>query len=226
MSGFSSGVIGTVDGSFDRIDSWESSEKVDGKTVSRCVEIQETDTTSFENSTLQKGRAAAQRISTRQIMDISDGSIKSQEEEFVDTAYTEFISLSNEFIAVESSSGKFAFDLLASNLPVRIDGAEFDLEGYLEDHPDSSPWQVSFYGHTGEAEKGTVYGSRIFDDSDMGSVVENCPKSQIGLVVERDDYEIKFSLTEQGYVTIYQPSNYDKIEFAKFVKEDLLPYIK
>lgn len=217
------GVIGLPEGDFGTIESFEQQISEDPE-LSQCIEVQRTQTTD-NGLTVQKGRAATQQLDEQESVEIVDGSIRVQSRSQPVTKYTEFVAVPGRFIAVSNGGGTFAFDLLGAN--TAIERAEIDLDSYFETQQaenDATPWKAGFYGHLGNAEKGVVYGEGVLDDSDFGGAVASSQKNQIGLSYSQGDELMKVSVTESGYVEVYQPSNYEESEFAEFVVEDVLEH--
>jgi hypothetical protein len=217
------GVIGLPEGDFGTIESLEKQISEDPELL-QCIEVQRTQTTD-SNLTVQKGRVAVQHLDERENVEIVDGNIRVQSQTQPVTQYTEFVAVPNRFVAVSSSSGLFAFNFLGGG--TAIERANIDLDSYFETQQaekDATPWKAGFYGHLGNAEKGVVYGDRVFDDSDIGGAVASSQKSQLGLSYSQGDGLMKINVTESGYVEVYQPSNYEESEFAEFVVENVLEH--
>lgn len=219
------GVLGLVKGNSKQIDSFENTKEIAGESFSACAEVLRTHSNVIKGSDLQVGRAAIQKPSTKDSIKINDGSISVSESKITDTIYTDFVYVPGEFAAVNSGSGTFAFDLLTNNIPgCEIERAEINLNQYLKESPDVTPWQVGFYGNFGDAEKGTVYGDNLLHDEEIGAVIESSNKNQLGLTLTDGGKDIKFKMTESGYVEVYQPSNYEEEEFSTFLIENIIPY--
>ena len=220
-----SGVIGLVDGNGQELESFEKTNEQNDENLKACVEILRTQTSDHDNSTIQFGRAVIEKPTTQDSIDIVDGSINVSESTSIETLYTEFVFVPGEFAVVSNGSGTFAFDLFTTNLPgVNVDRGKIDLNPHVESVPEGVPWQVGFYGNVGEAKKGTIYGDNVLRDERMGPVVESSQKNQISLTIEDGSETIKYTITESGYIEIYQPSNYEEQEFTAFIQDHVLPY--
>jgi hypothetical protein len=220
-----SGVIGLVDGNGQELESFEKTNEKNDEILKACVEILRSQTSYRNNLTIQFGRAAIEKPTTQDSINIFDGSISVSESTSIETLYTEFIFVPGEFTVVSNGSGTFAFDLFTTNLPgVDVDRGKIDLNPHVESVPEGVPWQVGFYGNVGEAEKGTIYGDNVLRDERMGPVVQSSQKNQIGLTIENNSETIKYTITESGYIEIYQPSNYEEQEFTAFIQDHVLPY--
>jgi hypothetical protein len=223
--GMRAGVIGIIDGTFDEIEPFHESVEQDGREFDRCIEIRNTKTTDRTNTKVQVGRAALQRIEERERVDINDGKVSVVEQPEKVSKYTEFITVPGEFVAVRSGSGTFAFDLIQARTQTTIERTNFDLNAFSEEYDSSDQWQVGFYGNIGNAEKGVIYGEEVLDDSEVGDTVERSQKNQLGLQYPYNDNKIKMTISESGYIEVYQPSNYDEFDFAEYVMEEILPFV-
>lgn len=217
------GVIGIVDGDFDEIEPFSEKFSQDDKELSRCVEIRQKKVT--ENGIpVQTGRVATQRIDKQETVEINDGQISVYETPEVATLYTEFVTVPGEFVAVSSGTGVFAFDTIGRRTNTNIERVELDLDSYADTRPEANPWKIGFYGHLGEANNGVVHGSSVLDDSDFGDVLQDTKKNQLGLEFTRGSELMKVMMAESGYVEVYQPSNYDSVEYAEFVIDEVLAH--
>lgn len=220
-----SGVIGLVDGDGQELESFEEVNKQGDETLKACVEVLRSQVVDNSSSTVQFGRAAIEKPTTQDSINIVEGSISVSEDTSIETLYTEFIFIPGEFAVVSNGAGTFAFDLFTTHLPgVDVDRGTIDLNPHVESVPQGVPWQVGFYGNLGEAEKGTVYGDNVLRDERMGPLIESSQKNQIGLTIEDGSETIKYTITESGYIEIFQPSNYDEQEFTAFIQDYVLPY--
>ncbi|MFD1645564.1 hypothetical protein [Haloarchaeobius litoreus] len=228
------GVIGLPDFEFEPVESFSDTKKIsEDTTLTACLEVRRTDTTS--GVTFQTGRAALQELGSEEQVriDQSDNSISvSENANTVKTKYTEFVLVPNEFVAVSNGGGTFAFEMIAGQTDAaRISRAKINLDDLVRSYEDdkrpesAKTWQVGFYGNSGEAEKGTVYGDGIFSDRELGDVVAKLPKNQIGLIIKSDGEEdINMTATESGYVEVYQPSSYDAAEYADFILNHIIQH--
>jgi hypothetical protein len=219
------GVIGTVDGDFEELNSF-SETFIQGETeLERCIEVRQTQVTDG-GVPVQTGRVATQKLDEQETVEINDGQISVYEQPDVTTLYTEFLTVPGEFVAVSNSSGVFAFDTIGRRTNTNIERAELDLDSYAEAHAEATPWKVGFYGHLGEADNGVIHGASVLEDSDFGDVLQDAQKNQLGLEFTRDGEVMKVTMAESGYVEVYQPSNYDSAEYAEFVAEEILQHIE
>jgi len=219
-----SGVLGLIDGTGNSIDSFEETTESGDDSLTACIEVLQTQTNAVKGNDLQFGRAAIETHTTKDSTSIVNGSITVSEETTIETLYSEFIHVPGQFLVVDNSAGSFVYDLLSNQLPgVDIQRGTIDLNRYLNNVSDWTPWKVGFYGNVGNAEKGTVYGENVLNGGEMGPVLDSCQKNQLGLTLSDGSQEIKCMMTESGYVEIYQPSNFENAEFAEFIAEHILP---
>lgn len=121
------------------------------------------------------------------------------------------------------------FDILSYQYNQDVTRANIDLNEYAEEYYTAEgvdPWQVGFYGNVGNAEKGVVYGENVFSDDEIGEVLERSQLNQLGLQYNEGEYVIKNTLSESGYVELYQPSNFVSTDFAEFVIQNLIQYME
>ncbi|MBP1986027.1 hypothetical protein [Halolamina salifodinae] len=227
------GVIGLPDEDFDPIESYTETTQVDEHTeLTACLEVRQT--TERDGITVQTGRAAIQELDTEEQVNIdpeTDNISVSERVDVVKTKYTEFLLVPGSFVTVSAGSGTFAFQLISgATTSATVRRAEIDLDSFLRSYEGASraeeaeTWQVGFYGNTGNAEKGTIYGDGVFDDTELGSVVHQLPKNQIGLNIQSKEEDIKMTASKSGYVEVYQPSNYDSVEFSQFILDQVLQH--
>jgi len=225
------GVIGTIDGKFDEIESFHQTQEQDGRRFTRSLQVNRT---SHRDSgySVYVGEAATQVIEDVESVKIDPetGEIGVGERPTKESKYTQFVAVPGLFIAVSSGSGTFAFDLLQSQHPgTHIERAELNLNAYADDYYTAEgvdPWQIGFYGNIGQAEKGVVYGENVISDDDIGDVLERSQINQLGLQYEMMDYDMKVTLAESGYVEVYNPSNIETEEFAEYIADEILAYEK
>lgn len=222
------GVIGVSDYEFGQIESQVATEEIgDGRTLEACIDVRQTETNAFDGNTVQIGQAAVQELDTRQETQIAEGSITVTEREFINTKFTNFVLVPNAFVAVDNSQGTFAFPLISNATEMAtIERGEINLKQFEDAHDEASPWQVGFYGRTGEAEKGTLYGPQVLDDEVIGKEIGPAQRNQLGVDLAFNGDDVKVTLAESGYTEIYQPNNYDSIDFAKFVVDEVLPFVE
>ncbi|AZQ14517.1 hypothetical protein DOS48_06545 [Halorubrum sp. PV6] len=71
-----------------------------------------------------------------------------------------------------------------------------------------------------------MYGENVFSDDEIGEVLERSQLNQLGLQFERDGQIIKTTMSESGYVEIYQPSNFESEDYAEFILNDLTSFME
>jgi hypothetical protein len=223
------GIIGIIDGTFDELESFHRTEESDGTSLAKSLQI-DRETTTDRGHTVYIGEAAAEVQSEEETVriDSDTGSIEVGEYPTTQNQYTHFVCVPGEFVAVESSSGVFAFNLIQSQHPgTHIERAEIDVNAYAEDYYTSEevdPWQIGFYGNIGQAEKGVVYGQNVISDEEIGGVLERSQLNQLGLRYEVLGYDMQITMTESGYVQVFNPSNLDSEGFAEYIVEEVLEY--
>jgi len=219
------GVLGLVSEFTEPFESDINTVQLEDEPLQRAIEIRHS-TTSSNGNLVQVGRAAVEQLDSKDTVEINEdsGSIQLVEETVREQKYTEFVAVPGEFVAVGSGSGLFAFDLLSEQRPeITISECSLDLSAIYDRSNNAHPWQVGFYGNIGHAEKGVVYGDDIFSDEEIGEVLERSQLNQLGLRYEFADETVKTTMSQSGYVEVFQPSNWDAPEFADFVISEILP---
>lgn len=224
-----SGIIGIVDGEISNLSSFHNSADQDGGELDYSIQVTNTDHTGNGKKVIT-GQAATQKVVEEESVriDPDSGDIVVQEEPVKKGIYTPFLIVPDEFVVVQGSGGTFVFDIFSHQYNIGgVSRATIDLNEYADRYyaaESVDPWQVGFYGNIGNAEKGIVYGENVFSDQEIGDVIERSQLSQIGLQYEEGGHIIKMSITESGFVEIYQPSNYEAADFAEFVLENVIEF--
>jgi len=225
------GVIATIDGDFDELESSHQSDEKDGSTFNSSLQIRRV-ASSESGYQVYTGEAATQQMEDRESVKINSdtGEIEVGEYPTKESKYTQFVAVPGVFVAVNSGAGRFAFDLIQSQHPgTHIERTEFDLNAYADDYYTAegvAPWKVGFYGNIGQAKKGVVYGENVVSDEDIGDVLARSQLNQLGLRYEMFGYDMKVTMTESGYIEIYNPSNLESEEFADYIVDEMLQYEK
>ncbi|WP_157231326.1 hypothetical protein [Halostagnicola larsenii] len=216
-----SGVIGLVDGSFEEPQSFKKSRQ-DGKfELNRALDIRKP-LRGPNGMTAYQGHAAIQRVEKIDSFEFSGGDIISTEERSKTTYYTEFVVVPDSFAVIDSGSGEFFFDLLNEQTDATTERANLDLYSFLNEHTSANQWQTGFYGNDGQAKKGTVFGENVLEDGDIGDVLTHSKLNQLGLEYEYDDFSTKMTITESGYLDLYQPSNLETEQFLQYIHDEIL----
>lgn len=225
------GVIGIIDGEFDEMESFHQTQEQDGTTFSKSLQINQKPKTDM-GYRAYVGEAAIQIIDEKETVNINPetGEIEVGEYPTKISKHTEFIAVPGEFVVVKSGSGTFAFDLIQSYYPgTHVERVRLDVNAYAEDYytaDEVDPWQIGFYGNIGKAEKGVVYGENVISDNDIGDVLARSQLNQLGLRYEMMGHDMKISMTESGYIQVYNPSNFESKDFAEYILEEVLQYDK
>lgn len=218
-----SAVIGRIDGNLDRIEPLRAIRDVDENELRDQIDITGVKRTP-DGLDINEGRAAREEMVDAEKIVLGTDAISQVTEAERTTRYTEFLAVPDEFIGVASGSGTFLFDLLEAENGVDVSRVEVDIDEFAAVFPDATPWKVGFYGHGEQAENGVVHGENVLEDDDLGGVLANTKKNQLGLRMDYDGREFKMAITRSGYVSVYQPSNLDSAEFAEFIVDKILPH--
>lgn len=222
------GIVGVISGESDEIDSFHRTSKKDGTKFTRSLQITKEGHTKSGNP-IYLGEAAIQEVEEMISVSIEEdsGEIIVTEEPRREGKYTEVMIVPSEFVVASSGSGEFAFDLVQELSPeISVNRAELELTEFAEEYyrsPGVNPWQVGFYGNIGEAEKGVVYGDEVFNDDEIGDVLERAQINQLGLQYQVNDKDIKMTSARSGYVEVYQPSNFSSEDYAEYILSEIIP---
>lgn len=217
------GVIARVEGTLGRIGPFSSVNREDGVELKELVEVTGVKRTPA-GLDITSGRAASQELRETESVSLDNGEISVSTDSKVTTNHTEFLTAGDEFVAVTSGDGTFAFDVLAEEYNADITRAEIDIDAFWLSLDDATPWKVGFYGHDGPVENGVVHGEDVLDDGVFGSALADLQKNQLGARVDIDGDEYKFVITKSGYLELYQPRNLEAADFAEFVVDNVLSY--
>lgn len=216
------GVIGLAVSDLGRINSYTTTRTEDGEELTTRVEVTGIRQTP-DGREITEGRAAAERLTEQESIQLSGEDITVTEEATVTPRYTEFFAVDGEFIVVRSGDGAFLFDEFERRYGTGVSRGRIDLDALLTAFSDATPWKVGFYGHGEDAENGVIHGENVLTDGEFGEALRTSPKNQLGLKVSRNDSTLKMVATASGYVEVYQPSNFDGNQFCEFLKKDIIP---
>jgi hypothetical protein len=217
------GVIGRIDGGLGRIDSFSRTREEDGFELSETVDVTRVKRTPG-GLDVTLGQAARQEVAEREAVTLSNGGISTSTDVGVETSHTDFLTVGDEFAAVGSSDGTFAFDLLAERFGVDVARASVDLDSLWAGLDAPTPWKVGFFGNDGPVENGVVHGEDVLEDGVFGRAISELEKNQLGVLIEDGDRSFKFLITASGYLELYQPRDLETAGFAEFVAENVLPH--
>jgi len=221
-----SGVLGLINSPAEPIDGFHETTVQDGIEYEYCVEPHKTTTDQELGVTVQTGHAATDIPDETEDIEMSDGSITRVTKPVKQTLHTEWLLVPGEFLVIESGEGRFLYDILSSELGWSVNRAQLNLTSMAADYEETHLWQLGFYGNTGTAEKGVVYGDHVVDDSDIGDALGRSQVNQLGIQYEFQQNIIKASLTESGYIEVYQPSSFDSADFAAYIRNEVVDYVE
>lgn len=220
-----SGVIGHVEGTSGKIEPFSDAREEGDIELRRQLELR-SKLPGPRGNEAYSGRAAIERTTDReQVQFFGEEIIVNTQKEKIQL-YTDFLLIPDSFMVVESGRGEFAFNLIEEQTNLTIERVEIDLYKLYDycSQYQPEPWQVGFFGKEGRAKKGVVYGEGVLSDPDLGEILEASKKNQLGLEFEVDNgTKIKFTVTKSGYLDVYQPDNYDEIDFMNFIEEFIIP---
>ena len=225
------GIIGKVDGGFSSLESSSNIGEENDSDLRYSFQI--TRNFHLEDGTpVYEGEAALEVVEEQESVEIDSktGDISVTSSNVTRGKYSQFFVIPDTIMLVGSSDGTFAFDLLQTIKPgVSVSRAQIDLNEYASKYYSSTevePWQVGFYGNIGQAEKGVVYGENVVSDDEVGDTLDRSQINQFGMILPVDEKELKITVTESGYIEVYQPSNYGTKQFAEYLIDDLTQHIE
>ncbi|MCT9095290.1 hypothetical protein [Haloarchaeobius sp. HME9146] len=212
------GVIATIEGDFDRLDSYHESTTDRGFDLTTCVDVRRGHIDLPTGDLIaQSGRVLTQSVERVSEVDVEDGEIITSDGHDRISQWTQFIVVPGEFMIVEGGDDTFAFDVVGDLTQTHIERANFDLDEYAETRPEAEPWKYGFYNGAGNAESGTVYGTNVVEDPEMGDVLSQSNKSQLGLELMYESMEMKMEVTNSGYSRVLRPTNFSTENFVHFI---------
>lgn len=145
---------------------------------------------------------------------------------FTRTKSSKFAAIPGEFVVIENSDADFAFDLIGKTTETMVAPIKFDLNAIASDYDEggSNIWMTGFYNYDGNANTGVAYGDNVLSDTDIGPIFTNSRMNQLGITTAWAEEEMKFMITESGYLRIYTPSDFGTPSFIRFVKEFINQY--
>lgn len=223
------GVLAEVEGEFEKPESFHKTHEQDGTTFTRSLQITQNEHLEA-GQPVYKGEAAIEVVDEEKTVkiDSESGDIAVTTSPERSGKYAQFILVPGEVMVAESGDGDFVFDLLGETVPTAdAVRTRLDLNRFAEDYYTASevdPWQVGFFGNVGQAEKGVVYGEDIFDDDEIGDLLERSEVNQLGLEYEYRGEATKITTSRSGYVEVYQPSNLGFDDFAQYLVDEVVQY--
>jgi len=218
------GVIGTVEGSFDRVGSFaDAIEDGDGDRA-RCLEIDRVFSLPGGEMAFE-GSAAIEASETVERSRIDGAEIRIEEESRTVTRRAEFVGVPGEFVVADRSRGTFAFDMIAEETGAGIERATIDLDGFLADRSDAAPWKAGFAGREGSVENGVLHGSDLLDDDGIDGLLDGATLNQLGVEHDYDGERAKVTAARSGYVELYRPAEFDAGDYLQYLVDEFVPYL-
>lgn len=216
------GIIAVSNTGFSTVSSTTNKKKINGYTLNECVEASVQ--SQLNSGRIQTGRAVLQELESVSEIYVQNGKIMQRKTDEKITNFTDFILVPNEFIVVSDTSGKFFYE---NSLPSRT-GSTFsrpniDIDSYAKSRQNADPWKVGFSNTGSNAQKGTVYGDDVTSDPDMGTVLQNSDKNQLGLEFQYNTKDTKMQISTNGYIQVSQPA-INSLEFVEFIRDEIAPH--
>lgn len=217
------GIIGCAEGAFSRVEPMRKARFEDSEEL-----IDQIDVTSVKRTPdgldINQGVAASQKITDTMDVTLNGGGIESRETTELVTRYTEFLAVPDEFVAVDSKTGRFLFELLSQDTETEFSRATVDLQGVLDDELHDSVWKVGYFDPDDPSRNGVVHGEEVLRSGEYDDQLASTEPNQLGMTLTVDGENYKVFLTQSGYLDIYRPRDLEPEEFASFIQEVVLPH--
>lgn len=219
------GVIGVVDGSFEVVDSFATTERADGRDLHRCLDVDRVFSLPSGEPAFE-GRAAREVVTERELAHIDGGGVSVATETATETRHARFAGVPGEFVVAGSSSGAFAFDLIGVDTNTAVERASLDLDAFYDRRSAATPWKAGFVG-AGEGDVGGVlHGENLRNGHDFGDLLSSASLNQVGLEHDHDGEDVKMTATQSGYVELYRPSSFGTGPFLEYLREEIVPHLQ
>lgn len=221
-----SGIIGVCAGNFGSINSFNDTRQDKGYTLHTCVEVgpvQQSSLSTGGQINLQRGRALIEDTEKISIPSVQNRQIVTNDQWEKVASMTEFLVAPGDYVLVDDTEGLFVFDIMESQTSNSFSRPTIDLDAYAQTRPNADPWKYGFNNAGTQAEKGTVYGTDVVSDPDMGAVLSRSDKNQLGLQLSYNGRQTKVEASENGFVRIIEPSVGNRY-IANFIHDELQPH--
>lgn len=218
------GVIGVVDGSFDVVDSFSETVVEGDQELERCLDVKRVFSLPSGQPAFA-GHAAHEYRQERESARITGGEVSVVAEPQTGIRHTNFVGVPGEFVVVGSSTGTFAFDLIARDTNTTIERGEVDLDTFFERRDDAAPWKAGFFGDDGDGVSGVLHGSDLRESHDLDDLLDGSSLNQLGLEYSYDNDEVKMTASRSGYVELYQPRELGPKNYLGYLQREILPHL-
>lgn len=219
------GILGLLNSAETPIDKLVGTANRDGVDYQYCIKPDETFHPDGLSKPVQTGEAALEMPEQVEQKLIEDDDIIEETRTKTRTKHTNWILVPDKIAVVENGEGQFFFDLLSAEFNYEANRAKLDLTSMGSDYEETDLWQAGFYDRLGTAQKGVIYGEDVLGDEDIGDSLRDAQINQLGLEYEYDGERLKVTLTESGYIEIYQPSEFDSGVFATYLQDEIMRYV-
>lgn len=221
-----SGIIGVSSGNFGSISSLQTTRQSRGFTLNTCVNVgpvQQTSLPTGSQINLQKGRALIEDTEKLSVPSVQGGQIVTNDQWEKVTSMTEFLIAPGKFVLVDDTEGLFVFDIMENQTGQSFSRPTIDLDSYAQTRPNADPWKYGFNNAGRQAEKGTVYGTDVVSDPDMGAVLNRSDKNQLGLQFSYNGRQTKMEVSKNGFIRVIEPSVGNRY-IVNFIHNELQPH--
>lgn len=225
---FVSGVIATIEGDLGELSDFHDTREEDGHELNAHINYTRRNYNLEGDMIAHHGKAVEEKLVKEEAPDVDDeGTIRVMDKLVPSWEMTEFWIVRKDnpgnFIVVENSDGRFAFDLFAQATGTNVEQVRFNLEEIANDFP--GQWVGGFEKRSGRVQSGLLYGDDIEDDTEMGDPYRKTRnKNIIGPKIDYRGQNLKVKIGADGWVQIVSPGTYPRDAYLSFLKDILLNY--
>jgi hypothetical protein len=160
------------------------------------------------SGTAYKGRAAVEseeKITNKEIEESGEINNNKSIEKII--KITEFVFIPDELLIMNDSSGDFLIPLLNRNTAHSVFAAKINLSECIKRIEEPEYWKVGFENRADGAENGVLHGENVLRDSDIGGILDQSQKNQIGITHQINEGRAKSFVTKSGYLELYEPDH-------------------
>lgn len=162
-------------------------------------------------------------IKTKRIT--SDGDIVvDREATDIETEVRDFTYVQDEFLLTDKTREEATCELVAEAIDGTVVPTGLDIRGFAEAHPEAEPDQAWTRNEDEEPECLGAFGS-LEDADDLAKRVEEGQDIQRGFKnLEWEGRLLRGTTTRSGYLAIYGPQEMSRMEFVRFIRDEVLPH--
>lgn len=222
------GQLGEPSSNFSRIDtsSFPIESKKRGKTIRKALTTGQGQK-QFNGDTVVEGRAAVQDVRDVQTTDINNnGDIVSGGSRLeVVTDSADFFSVNGRYVVTESTQQQFVFDLVGRATRSIIEPYSVNLHSLVNANPDANYRVADFHDLDGGVDKTAMYGDDTLSDERVKLLIEDGTLNRLSIEFADEGRDFHVMITKGAYVEVYQPSNFNTLEFKELLDNLVVPHL-